>query len=319
MEHKVVIRNNELDTVKFFAILVIYTSHFVDTFCPDKAYLWHTMPTSIILSGITGKLGVAIFGVLLGYFAYIANKRLTLLEYSINRYGYFVFVGLFINIIYCTYFKMPFSNIMEVSLTVSNDIFPTYWCMRDFLFASIFCYYIGISNFKFNDRVIVILILFAIGQVWIPICMLGVLIPELKEHALLKNRMMSCIFFLVSFWIIKRPENSLTYILDGLFAVIMLCIIENNLYLRKVLSNNVTASLGRRTMAIFVIHPITYSIVGEYLFAHYNLSVKVIWLLCFVIICILSYPVTYIFGFYSKCVTLLYKNLRKLMAMITSE
>ena len=96
-------RCSDLDSIKFLAIFLIYTTHFIADYKPELLDFWNNYPTKLVLGGITGKFGVALFGVLLGYFAYIGNKKKTLLVYSIKRYGYFVFVGMFINLIYCIY------------------------------------------------------------------------------------------------------------------------------------------------------------------------------------------------------------------------
>lgn len=296
-------RNPELDTLKFLAIFLIYTTHFIANFNPEIFVLWDKYPSKIILSGLTGKLGVAVFGILLGYFGYFSGKKKSLIVYSIKRYGYFVFVGLFINTLCCIWQNMSFSSIIPVSLTVGSEIFPTYWCIRDFLFASIITFYMGISKWKFNDKLIFILLLFVIGLVWVPICIMGTLIPDLIESKCFQNRILNLFWIAMSFISIKRSESVLTYILDAIFALVLVCAIENSTIVKRVLSNNVTSSLGKNTMAIFVIHPIAYCIIGQWLFNGYlncyGFDFFVAWLICFIIICILSYPLTFCFNLYN--------------------
>lgn len=245
-------------------------------------------------------MGVAFFGVLLGYFAYICEKKWTLAMYSLKRYGYFVFVGFFINTIYSIWHNLPFLSVIPVSLSISSDIFPTYWCMKDFLVASIIAYYIGESKWEFNDKIIFILLLFVAGQIWIPICLLGTFIPELIESKCFQNKYLNFLWVFITFIAIKREESNLTYILDGLFALTVICIIENSNIVKKVLSNRIMASLGKRTMAIFVIHPIIYTITGQWLFNNCEFEFVPVWLICFFVICVLSYPVTYIFNLYNR-------------------
>ncbi|MCI6227188.1 MAG: hypothetical protein PUD70_04165 [Firmicutes bacterium] len=297
-------RNTELDTIKLFAALLVYTTHFISHFQPEYFKYWITFPTKAVLCGITGKLGVAFFGVLLGYFAYIGESKRSLIAYTLKRYGYFVFVGLFVNTLYCVWLKRPLFSAVPESLRIGADLFPGYWCMQEFLFASIIACYIKRDNWSFEKKAFLILLLFLIGQVWVPICLLGTLLPELVESAYFKNKPFRLLLLIISFFSIQRPENTLTYILDGFFAVIVICIVENSEKAKKVLSNKVTASLGKRSMAIYVIHTLTYSIVGQRLFDHFlrdsGFEFVLGWGICFLIICALSYPLTSFFNLYNK-------------------
>lgn len=297
-------RNNELDTIKFLAVFLVYTTHFLSHFHPEYFKYWTTFPTKAFLCGITGKLGVAFFGVLLGHFGYIGGRKRSLTAYSLKRYGYFVFVGLFINTLYCVWLKIPLTSVVSESLRIGSDLFPTYWCMRDFLFASIIACYIGKDHWNFEKKIFLILLLFMVGQVWVPICLFGTLIPDLVEKAYFKDEPFRLVLLIVSFFSIQRAESLLTYILDGFFAIIVICIVENSDKAKRVLSNKVTASLGKRTMAIFVIHPLTYCVIGQWLFDHFlrdsGLEFVLAWGICFLVICALSYPITSFFNLYNK-------------------
>lgn len=55
------IRNFELDSIKFLAIFLVYTTHFIADFNPDIFSLWTTYPTKIVLGGGVGEIGCSLF------------------------------------------------------------------------------------------------------------------------------------------------------------------------------------------------------------------------------------------------------------------
>lgn len=306
----------EFDCLKFVAMFIVYSTHFIAFFNKSYFRLWHTGPSSIILGGVSGKLGVVIFGVILGFFAYRGGRKgtVSLIEYSLKRYGYFVWVGLLINIVWCIWQDKSFDQLLRVSFCVGKDIFLTYWCMRDFLFASIFAYYLGSINAGSGTKLVAILLLFLAGQLWIPICIMGTLIPDLMRSKVWNNKVLALLLFLLFFYLIKQRECALTFILDGIFTVVMICIIENSIFLRRCMSNKLIASLGARTMAIFVIHPILYMVIGNCLFGSVfdktGIGFVFVWIFCWVVICVVSYPVTYIFNLYGKLFSICSLNLK---------
>ncbi len=89
-------RKPHIDSLKCFAIFIIFLTHFVTHFNSPYTRFWFTMPTSLFMRGLTGKFGVAILGVCLGYFAYNSKARNASI-YLIRRYFYFLISGLFVN------------------------------------------------------------------------------------------------------------------------------------------------------------------------------------------------------------------------------
>ena len=86
-------RENWIDSCRFFAIFVIMATHFLATFRPEALALWETMPSSLLLGGLTGKMSVAFFFVVLGYFASAprAFDTRAFAVYTLRRYGQFAF------------------------------------------------------------------------------------------------------------------------------------------------------------------------------------------------------------------------------------
>ena len=86
-------REQWIDACRFFAIFVIMVTHFLATFRPEALALWERMPSRLLLGGLTGKMSVAFFFVVLGYFASaprIFDSR-AFLKYTVRRYGQFAF------------------------------------------------------------------------------------------------------------------------------------------------------------------------------------------------------------------------------------
>ena len=96
-------RNRAFDSLKLFAAFIVYTGHFWSQYGISDFRLYQESFLPLILKGLSGKLGVAIFGVLLGYFALSdgAKKRKSVAEYSIKRYVYFFISALIVNTLYC--------------------------------------------------------------------------------------------------------------------------------------------------------------------------------------------------------------------------
>lgn len=81
-----------IDTMKLFAIFIVFVTHFINRFDDSYFELWHQGPTSWILNGVTGKFGVAVFSVALGYFAFRSREQ-NISRYVIKRYIYFVILN----------------------------------------------------------------------------------------------------------------------------------------------------------------------------------------------------------------------------------
>lgn len=58
-----------IESLRAFALLMVVIPHFIAGFCPEVFNVWETH--SLFLKGISGKHGVAIFCVLLGFFSKI--------------------------------------------------------------------------------------------------------------------------------------------------------------------------------------------------------------------------------------------------------
>ena len=262
-----------LDTLKLLAIFIVFATHFINRFNEDYFQLWHKAPTSWVLNGVTGKLGVAIFAVILGYFAY-RSKEPDVTKYVIKRYIYFFLCGLFINSIYAAFgsagiFDDTYSvkEVLTVSLTLGAGIFRTFWCIRPFFIASILSKLNGKAGAGPFTVLVEMLIMFQImGDVWVSICLIGNLVAiamsNEKFMSIFRHVWVRWPAYLAVFFLIKRPESWQTYLIDGICASLMILALSESRWLRKVLDWEPLAVQGKNTMAMYLVHVVVYRLAG---------------------------------------------------------
>ena len=295
-----------IDTLKLLAIFVVFATHFINRFNDSYFELWHKAPTSWMLNGVTGKLGVAVFAVILGYFAYKSREQ-NVAKYILKRYIYFVLCAFFINIIYMAFGELGLFDdrftVKEVifnSLTLGAGIFRTFWCIRPFFIASL----ISKLNGKAQAGPLVIavemLIIFQLtGDVWVPICLMGnmaaVLMSSDRFMSLFKYIWVRCAVYLAVFFLVKRPESNTAYVIDGICAVLLILTLKESHHIRKVLNWEPLASQGKNTMAMYLIHVVIYRLAGMAAGLNENspaLMFVAIMIASWAIIVALSYPLT---------------------------
>lgn len=262
-----------LDTLKLLAIFIVFVTHFINRFNDSYVSLWHDAPTSWVLNGVTGKFGVAIFAVILGYFAY-KSKEPNVTKYVIKRYIYFFLCGLFINSIYTAFgnagiFDDPHTvkEVIIESLTLGAGIFRTFWCIKPFFIASILSKLNGKAGAGPLTVAVEMLIMFRLsGDVWISICLMG----NLVAIAMSNEKFMSIFshvwvrwpVYLAVFFLVKRPESWQTYVIDGICASLSILAFSESKRVRKVLDWEPLAAQGKNTMAMYLVHVVVYRLAG---------------------------------------------------------
>lgn len=262
-----------LDTLKLLAIFVVFATHFINRFNESYFELWHKAPTSWLLNGVTGKLGVAVFAVILGYFAY-RSKEPNVSKYVIKRYIYFFLCALFINSVYTAFGNAgvfddthTVREVITVSLTLGAGIFRTFWCIRPFFIASILSKLNGKAGAGPLTVLVEMLIMFQImDDIWVPVCLLG----NLVAIAMSNERFMSIFrhvwvrwpVYIAVFMLIKRPESWQTYAIDGICASMLILALSESRHIRKVLEWEPLAAQGKNTMAMYLVHVVVYRLAG---------------------------------------------------------
>lgn len=302
-------RESYLDTVRLIAILLVYIGHFTAHFRPDYLAYWSVPPTAWFLRYITGKKGVEILGVLLGFFAYRSKEKNTS-KYILKRYFFFVWTGFFINCIYAVaaqfgYLAAPctFLDVLRVSLRIGSDIFPTFWCMLPFFFGSVIAYLNGRAGVTYVGIACEIALFLLIDQVWIAICLIGCVVSLLREDARVAKAMsylpvrLGLLF--MGLLLINGQESNRFYLWDTCMVALVILVLMESDRLKKLLGFRPTASLGRNLTAMYLIHVAVYTIFGGWLFAVLPSpgSLGTFWLvffLCLAAILLLGYPVDWL-------------------------
>ena len=199
-------REKWVDSIRFISIEIIFGVHFIAACAPDMSKLWHEGVTGMILCGISGKLAVAMFSVLLGYFAARAGAKadFSMSRYMCRRYIKFsvAIFGILALLAMLSFsmkalgggtnganmatanflFGIPalsLKNILLDAFFFEVNVFPLLWCMKDFFLCSIISAAVisisGIENIKRLCGVWagIILLCCLTGNVWLAIGLLG--------------------------------------------------------------------------------------------------------------------------------------------------
>lgn len=312
-------REGYLDSLKIMAIFIIYATHFISQFHKEYFFLWSEMPSRIVFGGLTGKFGVALFGVILGYLAYKSSET-NIAKYSIKRYIYFVLCGLFVNTLYAVlgtfgYFHgvIGVTKVLRTSFLVGDQIFATYWCMRPFLVASIFSRING--QLRLHPVIILaeIVGLILIEQPWIAICMLGNLIPSIRNiefvDRLLENSYVKIAGVILALWIIKL-DSKYIYLLYGLSSVIIILALTKDSHIKSLMEKPFFTHQGQNTMAIYLIHVAVYNVLGGSLIFKmfgnqlpFLVVFTIAFVLCWIAIVLLSFPLNKLLCNLNKLIT----------------
>lgn len=322
-------RINYFDTLRLIAIVIIYTTHFINKFHPAYFSLWHTMPSSLFLNGLSGKFGVVLFGVILGYFAY-SSKDNNSTRYVVKRYAFFVICGFIINLLFTVvgllHSGFPEHSIKAVivnSLLLRDGIFSTYWCIPHFFIASIISYINGKSKASAIVVLFEVMILYLCGQTWIGVCLIGNLVAMYLSNSkieILKFRVVRIVLWIALFFAIKLPN----YWIDAICCGAMLVLIEQGSMTKKVLNNKYTAYLGKQGMGIFLVHTLCYNLLGPVLFdwlsaLPYSVAFIISIVVCFAVIILLSIPVMWFINFAIKKIGVFIVSIQEFVHKISKK
>ena len=239
-------RENWIDSCRFFAIFVIMATHFLATFRPEALALWETTPSSLLLGGLTGKMSVAFFFVVLGYFASAprAFDARAFAVYTLRRYGQFAFFVFAVTLCYIVgcygvtwLFHLAEGEVLRVisdgprynliyllrdAFLFENNYNDTLWCMRQLFLASLVCRLLGYLPERLNAAarlgiaaaVILCAVLLGSRWVWLGTAALGyvlrLLLDSVKDRPRLRSPAALWLLFLAAAAFIKAPVSEET-------------------------------------------------------------------------------------------------------------
>ncbi|MCC8181926.1 MAG: acyltransferase family protein [Clostridiales bacterium] len=297
------------DTLRFLSCVLIYATHFIARFDSGLFHYTTTFPFSLLLHGVSGKLGVSMFAVILGWFAGQAGQEgKGTLSYIVSRYLYFFSSGLIINLLYWLAGNLGLMDIeasliqvLVSSLTIGFEIFNTFWCMRFFFIASVLCF----LNTRYHLHPVLVLaeivILIWMGQIWIAICLFGEVALLLDEQDWAKRwldcRWVQLALLLIAFILIKRSESVTTYLIDGACSAMVVLAVGHSRTPQNILDWRRLAPITQQYMGVFLIHVLVFRLLGPTLYVLVDTLPHAarffsVWGICLVVIVLLSFPMT---------------------------
>ncbi len=286
-----------IDSARFLAILVIMVGHYLAMLCPFMLRFWEPgQAVWWLVGGITGKLSVAIFFVLLGYYAgkpHAASVS-AFLRYALRRYiqlAFFAFTATLLFLLggYLSawLFHTPDENVFRIlsdgprynllyllrdGFLLEDHYIDTLWCMRDLFLASLICRLFGFLPERLRPSlrallgaalIVLLLLLRADFFIWICVALLGCLLRFVPAQTLRSPVRLALL--LVSLLLLKLPlaEGPLLFFLEGVIGCIWFLLVSTGERLQHLLSRSPLPWLGRICLGLFVIHTPVYSLLAS--------------------------------------------------------
>ncbi len=265
------------DTWRFLAAMLIFVTHYINAFAPELFYWFYHTPTTVLFGGLSGKLGVAMLCVILGYFAYrkgLSTEHTTLTIF-VQRYLHFVITAIVFYLIAGIIRYQYYGEGFGVFVTILRDSFllryehnVLFWCLEPLLFGSGIGYILGKTRAKEPEIIISAVIMLGVGQVWIFGCVIGTLLYVWKENGrvdrIMRFRAVRLLLFAVPFALTHQNgnENYLVYIIDNLFCFFLVLVTMYSPGLQKILNSRIWTPFSGHYFGIFIFHTMVYETAG---------------------------------------------------------
>lgn len=275
-----------IDGVRSLAMGWILIVHFISIFTINTHARFPGV-LGLILYGISGKLAVACFCVLLGYFASKPSNE-SILGYAVRRYLFFAVQILVIELVYyglvrilpdyylCVFAPWMYNEPSTLLISILKDAFlfkasvlPTLWCVDDFIIGSVAVFAVSklLRNQNYLVRLLSCIALFSIGLIvnhlWAALCVLGYLL-RLTDDITVPTKIsipLSIILLCLIPWMIRRGENDLTHLLDGVACLCLLWTIGQFSWMQRIMSWRPLTLLGSYTFELFLLHVPVFHII----------------------------------------------------------
>ena len=291
-----------VDSVRFLAIFLIMITHYLASFFPSALSLWEPGPFFWLFGGVTGKLSVAVFCVLLGYYA-CTPKSFSFSGfglYTVRRYFQLAFFAFLATLLFLlggyavtwlfhtpdeAVFRIlsdgPRYNLMYLlrdAFLLEDHYIDTLWCMQDLMLASVVCRLFGYLPERIRPGVravlacaliTLLLVVNAAFFIWTCVGLMGCLVRLAVEAARTRPQLTApvpCLFLLaVSLVLLKLPlsEGPLLYFLEGVIGFVWIFLIFFSDGAQRFLSHPPLPQLGKLSLGLFVIHTPVYSLLAS--------------------------------------------------------
>jgi peptidoglycan/LPS O-acetylase OafA/YrhL len=213
-----------IEALRAIALLMVIIPHFIDAFCPEAFRVWDTY--SWALKGISGKHGVAIFCVLIGYFS---SRRIgkSLPTYIIQRYLQFSINIFIVLICYVLAFYDFFGwrgiiCAIKEAVLFRDGLVPTFWCVMALFQGSVICFVLGNycgmeSKWSSLAFLMITCVFLKFINVWLSICVMGAALRVFQEISISKKaRIAVCVVSVCAIPLLYRhPESTWTFFMQG--------------------------------------------------------------------------------------------------------
>lgn len=276
-----------IDVARCCACMWVYTTHFYAALGQGHIFpIWNSAMVSTLRYGITGKLAVCFFCVLLGYFA--ARKADTdepAAYYLCKRYAQLAVPTLIASacVLLCArlwhtgyYVYVPtvhtLKNLVKAALLLRSDLLDTLWCMRDLFLGSLLGFAFTRLRLPCWLQLLLAIVLLYENVVWLGACVLGsVLYALLKrtqvgQWAIWKHWGVQLAICAAAVWVIRRPESITAYKLGSLASFAILFALFNNRRLnrqRPGKHDGALAALGASALWFYCLHVIVMQTLGQ--------------------------------------------------------
>ena len=303
------------DTLRFLAIMIVFSTHYINEFDPGLFSYYFTYPYTIVLGGLTGKFGLSCLLVVLGYFAYRKGERSDkdLFLLTIQRYLYFVVsaVILYIAAIAVKYIDMheEGKNVVLVFLRESfflhDTYYPLFWCLMPMLVGTAVCYMLGRAKANWEIILLTMLIFHFSGGKWTVICILGTFLCRIEKYTkldgFLKKWWVQLILVLVPFALTHQGpnESTLIYYIGGFFWFCFILATMKGNVLKKILNAKPWRLVNRSYYGIFLLHVLVYDTLGRMLLEKTLLKIPfaprfvLVFLIITVFLILVSHPLNF--------------------------
>lgn len=305
-------RKNEYDLLRVHAFLMVFLGHFNAEY-QNNRYLQGTSTFGKVFDFIvhswTPKFGVCIFCILVGFFSARVKKN-----YIVKRYFYFLVAGLLINVVFYLRHRIAglndiaVSQVLVQSVLLDNQIFPTFWCIRDFFIGGVLSQLNGRARTGPFEVVLQILFFYMLGaSPFICACLIGHLLKNYEDRiiAWIDNRTVQIVILVgiplainaISYW--EGTNNY--YLVNGIFACLYVRAFTNNATLRKIaLKMTKVSSVLVCYMGMFLIHTTVYEVIGRRAFRCFSnpetnkYAFMTVLTICLLITMVLAIPINWL-------------------------
>ena len=268
------------DTLRFLAAMLIFATHYIADFSPDSFRFFRVFPWSVFLAGLSGKLGVSMLCVLLGYFGYRkAQKRAEFLPILIlERYLYFVLMEL-------VFFAMAFLigyppvkaaglslfGIFRQSFSLGWDFYAVFWSLLPMFIGSAIVYVLGFYKAPWWMCLVATALCIAFRQEWVASCTAGAflycLASGVRCDGILRKWPVQLILFFVPLFLFRsHTEESFIVYLEGTVVCMSLVLITiKNEIVQAVFNCRIWKVAARTYAGIFLMHLMLLQTLGGYL------------------------------------------------------